>query len=268
MALVVVVVAVTAAYSRAHLQPDARVLGLVAMLAMIAVVALRAHRAGLDWRRLFGPRPDRHTLPLLAVIVPVDVLTYAAVPLVFIPLSYAAPGFVQHFLLAPNALFEVTTVGQWGWLMLIGVVLAPVFEETFFRGILMQRWARRWGTTTGVVGSSLLFAIGHTEIVGHFLFGVAMCALYLRTRQLWLPIAAHATSNFALLLPTLQGVLAHDPDEAETLAHFRSGWATGVLALVAGGVLLWLYLRRFWADGRLRATLSGPVPYEGERLTG
>jgi membrane protease YdiL (CAAX protease family) len=262
VALILGIALVGGAYAFEHSTPDVRVLGVVAMVSMGLAVAWRGHRVGLDWRRLYGTLPAKHTLPLLAAIVPVDVLTYGAVPLFFIPLSYLAPGFVQRNLLSPNPMFEVKTVADWAILMLIGVVLAPPFEETLFRGILMQRWARRWGTPTGVVASSLLFAIGHTEILGHFLFGVTMCALYLRTRKLWLPIAAHATSNFLILLPSLQGVLSHEPDQAETLAHFRSEWWVGALALVGGTVLLWLYLRRYWPNGLLRAVLTGPTPYE------
>jgi membrane protease YdiL (CAAX protease family) len=227
------------------------------------VLLVRGRFARLSWRGLFGRWPARKELPLLAVIVPVDLLSLGAAMAVFIPLSYVAPRFVQRFVLAPSELLDARSFGQWLGLVLVAVVAAPLIEELFFRGILLHRWARRWGTGPAVVASSALFAVLHGEWVGHFLFGVAMCALYLRTRTLWLPILAHALSNFALALMTLSDAL--NPvavAEVDTLESMRKDWPFGVLALAGGGVLLLWYLRRWWADGRLRATLTGMVPYD------
>ncbi|MDB4900613.1 MAG: ydiL, partial [Gemmatimonadetes bacterium] len=148
-------------------------------------------------------------------------------------------------------------------MMLVGAVVAPIVEETLFRGILMQRWARRSDTFTGEVASSALFALAHQEILGHFVFAVAMCALYLRTRRLWVPIAAHALSNASLMMPELWNVLRHGTgsDEPHTIASLRAGWPEGSLALVGGSVLLWLYLWRYWPGRMLDDTLRGPLPY-------
>jgi hypothetical protein len=83
-------------------------------------------------------------------------------------------------------------------------------------------------------------------------------------RTLWLPILAHALSNLTLAVMTLPDALkpAAAVAEKETLESMRKDWPFGVLALAGGGVLLLWYLRRWWADGRLRATLAGPVPYD------
>jgi hypothetical protein len=93
-------------------------------------------------------------------------------------------------------------------------------------------------------------------------FGVAMCALYLRTRRLWVPIAAHALNNALLVLPLLTDVFAHHDEPTETLAEFRAHWWIGALTLVAGLVLLRAYVQVLWPNGRVRAVLTGPVPYE------
>lgn len=244
---------------------DERALGIVMMLAVAFVLLVSARRAGLDWRRVFGRFPERDSLPLLAVVAPIILLTFAAVYAVFVPLSYAWPGVVERHLLAPKAFFEVTTVPQWLGLVVAGCVMAPLIEETIFRGILMQRWARRWGTLTGVLASSAVFALLHQEWIGKILFGVAMCALYLRTRRLWMPIAAHAINNAVFIMPTLSDVLAHRHEQPETLAEFRAHWWIGVLCLVGGLLLLWWYLRRYWPNGRLAAVLRGPVPYDAQQ---
>ncbi|HET9012518.1 MAG TPA: CPBP family intramembrane glutamic endopeptidase [Gemmatimonadaceae bacterium] len=226
------------------------------------VLLVRGKFARLNWRGLFGRLPTRAELPLLAVVVPVDLLTLGATMAVFIPLSYVAPRFVERIVLGPNDLLDARSFGQWLGVVLLASVVAPFVEELFFRGILLHRWARRWGTGTAVVASSLLFAVLRGEWIGHFLFGVAMCALYLRSRTLWLPILAHAVSNLAIALTGLPDALSHAPSEPDTLASLRSQWPFGVLALAAGAVLLWWYVRRYWASSRLRAVFAGPVPYD------
>lgn len=230
--------------------------------ALALVLLVRGKFARLDWRGLFGRLPSRAELPLLAVVVPVDLLTLGATMAVFIPLSYVAPRFVERIVLGPNDLLDARSFPQWLGVVLLASVAAPFVEELFFRGILLHRWARRWGTGPAVVASSLLFAVLHGEWIGHFLFGVAMCALYLRTRTLWLPIVAHALSNLAIALTGLPDALSHAPAHPDTLATLRSQWPLGVLAFVAGVVLLWWYVRRYWAAGSLRAVLAGPVPYD------
>jgi membrane protease YdiL (CAAX protease family) len=262
---IIVVVSLTS--PRGSPDPDERLIGILTMLGMIGVLLLYAKRAGHDWRPLYGPPGEREQLPLLTVIVPVILLTFAAAYAVFVPLSYVWPRFVERHLLAPRAFFDVTTFPQWLALFVAACVIAPIAEETIFRGILMHRWARRWGTPTGVIASSVLFAVMHQEWLGKIVFGVAMCALYLRTRRLWVPIAAHALNNALIVLPLLPDVFAPHEERTETLGDFRAHWWIGALTLAAGLVLLRAYVQLLWPNGRVRAVLTGPVPYEAAEST-
>jgi hypothetical protein len=200
-------------------------------------------------------------------VVPVALLTMASVFLIYAPLSYVAPDFVRRQVL-DDSVFDANTVGQWLLLVFGGAVLAPIVEEVVFRGIILQRWAYRWGTRTGVIASSALFADGHGEWFGHFLFGMLMALLYLRTRRLWVPIVAHGINNLVLTLPILWGILAHLPDEpAETIESLRSHAWIGAPTLAVGLLLGWLYLRSLWPSGSVRAALAGAVPYEAMELS-
>jgi hypothetical protein len=114
-----------------------------------------------------------------------------------------------------------------------------------------------------VLASSALFAVLHGEWIGHFLFGIAMAALYLRTGRLWMPIAAHAINNGVVALFTLADVLRHAPPETTTLAELRAEWPLAVVSIIAGALLLRWYLKRWWPDGSWRTVLRGSVPYEG-----
>jgi membrane protease YdiL (CAAX protease family) len=249
--------------ARAKVSQGAALLASLMLYATIlAVLAVRGRRARVDWRVVLGPPLTTELLPLLGVVVPVGLLTVGAALAVYIPLSYVAPGFVERLIHNAGSMFEAQTIAQWWLLVLSAVVAAPIVEELFFRGFLLHRWARRWGTLTGVVASSALFAVLHGEWIGHFVFGVAMSALYLRTRRLWVPIAAHALNNAVVALFTLADVLRHAPPETTSLAELRGEWPMGLAALVSGAALMWWYLRRWWPDGHWRAVLRASTPYE------
>lgn len=228
---------------------------------IVAAMALVAWRARLDWGRVFGPAPTRPMLPLISVVIPAGLLSLAGGLFTYIPLSYVAPGFVERTILAPDAFDSPTSVTQWLVLMLVGAIAAPLVEEVLFRGLLMPRWAHRWGTTTGVVASSLLFAVLHEELLGAFVFGVAMCVLYLHTRRLWVPILAHLLNNFIALFESLPGALTHTVEPAQTLAEFRADWVWIVPLLAAALLTGWWYLRQFFPDG-VAPLLRSRVPYE------
>ena len=247
--------------SIAGISPDERLIGLALAPALGLPALFLGRRAGLVWTRLFGAAPTRSELLLVLVVVPVALLTMADAYLVYVPLSYLAPRFVERQLLN-QSFYDVTTVWQWVALMLMGVGLAPALEEILFRGVLMQRWSYRWGTSTGVIASSALFAVLHGEWIGHFFFGVAMSALYLRTRKLWVPMAAHALNNFVFIAPSLYGVLRHHPPATETLAEFRAEFWTGVPMLAAAAVAYLVYRRVLWKGTGLRELLRGASPYD------
>jgi membrane protease YdiL (CAAX protease family) len=236
-------------------------------IALVLVARIRA--ADLNVDQLFGPVPTLATLRLTLVAIPLGVLSIAGFWILFLPLSYAAPNLVRTWAIEGMSRMEAHSFSAWLSRSIVAVIIAPVIEEVLFRGLLLQRWALRWGTLTGVILSSALFAIGHVEVLGHFAFGVAMAALYLRTRSLWVPIAAHSLNNFIVSVLTLPGELRPDKPENQqmSVASLQSGWWVGIVVLAIGLALLEAYRRRYWKDVDLRALIRGPVPYPTEVVT-
>jgi membrane protease YdiL (CAAX protease family) len=81
---------------------------------------------------------------------------------------------------------------------ILAVVLAPLFEEVFFRGFLFRGFANSWGWVWGAVVSSALFSMAHLQldvIVPLFALGFALAWVYQRTGSLWTSIALHAVFN-------------------------------------------------------------------------
>jgi uncharacterized protein len=213
---------------------------------IVVVLLVAARLARLDWHRLLGPTLPRTEWKLSAVAFPLAAMSYGGFWLLWGPVSLVAPRFVRSYAL--EGMPDLLTRGDPARLVLdiVAIVIAaPVVEEIFFRGFLMHRWAVRWGTTTGVVLSSAVFAVMHVELIGHFIFGVAMCALYVRTRSLWVPIAAHAVNNAFALSFAFPDALGGAPPAPTTLDEFRSEWPAGALALLLGALGLAWFWRRF-----------------------
>jgi membrane protease YdiL (CAAX protease family) len=99
------------------------------------------------------------------------------------------------------------------------VVVAPFFEELFFRGLLFKALARlftptavtatvarRAGVVLAVVVDGLLFGVAHGEwvqLAGLALFGMALAAISYRTGRLGMNMVSHASFNLVAILVIL-----------------------------------------------------------------
>ncbi len=107
--------------------------------------------------------------------------------------------------------------GQPLWLGAVSsLILAPVSEELFFRGLALHAWLREHGRWVALIGSSVVFGLVHyglNPLEGLLpdlpwlaipaAGGLVLGHLALRTGSLIAPITAHATMNaitFLLLL--------------------------------------------------------------------
>ncbi|KAG9146935.1 hypothetical protein Leryth_021574 [Lithospermum erythrorhizon] len=97
---------------------------------------------------------------------------------------------------------------------LVGVtgVLAPVFEETVFRGFFMVSLTKWLPTPFAIIISAAVFAVAHLtpgEFPQLFILGVALGLSYAQTHNLLTPIIIHASwnSGVILLLTFLQVIL-------------------------------------------------------------
>ena len=96
---------------------------------------------------------------------------------------------------------ELGVMNGWNFVFLfISIcIFAPIWEELFFRGILLRRFAMKWKATTSIIVSSFIFGlmhIGGSSMLHAFLFGCFLAYAYLRTKNIWVPIVLHSVSNF------------------------------------------------------------------------
>lgn len=78
------------------------------------------------------------------------------------------------------------------------VVIAPIAEETLFRGYLFGKLLKFVPAWAAILATSLLFAAIHgawNVAVDTFALSVVLCLLRLSTGSLWAPILLHMTKN-------------------------------------------------------------------------
>jgi uncharacterized protein len=89
-----------------------------------------------------------------------------------------------------------------GWILIAlavsTIIMAPLAEETYFRGMLHQAIRRHMGLVGGILLSSMAFAVVHViplVIPSIFALAILLAFVFERERTIWIPIFAHATFN-------------------------------------------------------------------------
>ena len=85
---------------------------------------------------------------------------------------------------------------------LVAAVIAPIVEETFFRGLLYQWLRGRLGIILGVGISALIFGAAHglpLLLPVLFVLGCVLAAIFQRTRSLYASMLLHAANNAAAI---------------------------------------------------------------------
>lgn len=98
--------------------------------------------------------------------------------------------------------------GRGGWAVATLVAMAPLFEETLFRGVLLESVRVRYGVMAAWIVSSLAFGIVHmhpTVMVNAFVIGLILGFVYLKASSLWPAIFLHAVNNGIAYLTLVAG---------------------------------------------------------------
>ena len=84
------------------------------------------------------------------------------------------------------------------------VILAPIFEELIFRGMIL-RTLSKYNEIFAIIVTSLLFGLLHlnlTQAVPAFFMSLVLCYMSLKSDSLLVTILAHAANNLLALLST------------------------------------------------------------------
>jgi membrane protease YdiL (CAAX protease family) len=182
------------------------VLTVVVALVIIGVLVLwlsRYHRGWLEVLRLPEPGTWRKEIGsgVLFGIGLYPVMVFVVGGLLTVLLQTISGEPVE----APEQVGEHLPAVGTALTVVYAIVIAPIGEELFFRGVLFRALRDRHGFWVGAVGSSIGFGLIHfipgsaidaaLLMTVMFFTGIALCFIYERRRTIVVPIAAHVTFN-------------------------------------------------------------------------
>lgn len=122
---------------------------------------------------------------------------------------------------------------------LSAALFAGVVEELLFRAVLLRLSEQLVGSLLALLLSSTLFALLHGQglKLNTFAAGMALGALYLHTRQVWLPIGGHFAHN--ALFDLISGGHSADLERVSPLRDWAAGLhAAGLIATALTAMIL------------------------------
>ena len=168
----------------------------VAVSAAMAAVIVAAASSGVSRLAELGlPAEGRGRDVMVGVLAGL-----AALPPTYLLIAAAGDLGGDHPLV--TRLRESGTASDWLAVVLSAVVLAPLAEETAFRGVIQNGLARRLRPEAAIVLTATLFACVHPPetIVSLVPFAVGVGYVYHQTQSLIASGAMHATFNGSMLL--------------------------------------------------------------------
>lgn len=229
------VLAIGSIILRTHsLANDPAIMGLSIVVSFLVVLILALLWSKEPWRKVFYFSPFRLYIlaPLFVFFLGLSILVSEVDNILrfFMPM----PGFLKEFLkdmIAPGISSFITVV-----------IIGPVTEELFFRGIILKGFLKQYNPWKAIVISSLIFTLFHMnpyQFFAAFTTGLILGWIYAKTSSVWLCIICHAIYNSfifsaRLLTVSIPGFTADFPESNS--AHFQPLWfnLTG-LALIAVG---------------------------------
>lgn len=164
-------------------------------ISLILFIFYKLRHCGNDLRKQFENIFNRFSFKDILIIVLINIFfSYGMIIVIaFIidPLSY-------------SIMFSLKIIAVLSGII-SSVIIAPIFEELLFRGIILQKLNKHFGLIISILISSILFGIIHDfgGIFSAFIFGICMCILYIKSNNILVPIFAHSLNNLIAEILTI-----------------------------------------------------------------
>jgi len=129
-------------------------------------------------------------------------------------------------------------------MIVMTVVMAPVFEEIIFRGIIQKGLINGGMKPVKAIWiSSIVFGLVHGnpwQFVGAVLLGFVLGTVYYKTKSLLLPMLLHGFNN---LVSTL--LIKYTDSESFSMAFHIPEWVVLVAGIFIFGVFYFLFMKKY-----------------------
>ena len=162
-----------------------------ALMILFGVFARRRESLGISRRGA----PKRLGLSVLLYLAAIPLLWFYSMLYQILLYQFGYNFYLQE---VAEVFLQPAPIMEKAAMYFVAIVLAPVFEEIVFRGVLLPWLVRRTGFWPGIALVSVLFAAIHVHLPSFlplFLLSAMFCVAYARTRSLLVPIGMHACFN-------------------------------------------------------------------------
>ena len=125
------------------------------------------------------------------------------------------------------------------------VILSPIIEEILFRGLFLRRFNKELGNVTlSILIASILFGFCHNfgGILGAILFGICVSILYIKSKNILVPIFAHFLNNLISFFIAIVGIEGFIQSNSIVIGLII------VLAIVSN-IVLFMAILKEWPKG-------------------
>lgn len=124
------------------------------------------------------------------------------------------------------------------------VILAPLGEELFFRGFLLQKISNRWGLKAGLLISTVVFAVVHPNMFSGLIAGLLTALIYIKTQNIFAPILYHSLHN---ILVVFKFFLFYGIAKLESLLHINVSFTSfGLIQFIPGVLITGYFIFQLW----------------------
>lgn len=150
-------------------------------------------RSNIDYKHILGSLNKIDLKLPIILTVTQYFFAWGMNSLTFYGLSFVVPKYVENQINQENA----TTIVGWFCFAIGALFFAPLMEELICRGILLQKLAIEKNIIKGLMISAIAFALMHfrCDVIPLFVMGIILSLLYLKTKQLAMPILCHFLYN-------------------------------------------------------------------------
>lgn len=161
-------------------------------LVFIAILRWGMQLIGFGWHTIGVAKTRLHNL----LLVPIAFIVYLTISQTF---TWLATHFSWFKVDQPQELgLNTSGATNLAFAFIVLVILAPLFEELLFRGVLFHGLRSRLPLLLSVLVSSIIFAGAHGQLnvaIDTFALGIILCLLTARTKSLLPAVLLHALKN-------------------------------------------------------------------------
>jgi len=168
-------------YASNHVPPFAVLIWQIVFTASVGALYIRWQRK--EWERALPRRASAFRVVVLVVVI------------------CLAVDWANHWSGVTSAVDNVRQTGE-GWtratVTLAATITDPLTQEALFRGYMLGRLRRSFGSVTSVLLSGGAFAVSQGDparVLSQFVVGIVLGTLVVYTGRLWLAVVAHGLFN-------------------------------------------------------------------------